>query len=83
MNKDLNFSSNDAIQIQRFAEQSLEEISKRAKEDGMDLLGLHSAICVGAVGWLTNHVGSDRTSEMLTQLAAVIKDSNLEDEFNS
>lgn len=61
------------VQVQQFAEQALDEITRRATEDGMDTLALHSALCVSAVGWLANHVGTERTAEMLDQLAAVVR----------
>lgn len=73
MSNQESFSSTDAIKAQQFADQALDEISRRAQEDGMDLLALHSAICVGAVGWIANQVGHKKTSEMLAQLATAVE----------
>jgi len=61
------------VQVQQFAEQALDEIARRAGEDGMDPLALHSALCVAAVGWIANHVGTEHTAEMLDQLATVVR----------
>ena len=76
MNEKLQFGTEEAIKIQNFAEQTLEEIARRANEDGMEQIGLHSAICVCAGGWLKNNVGPDRTVEMLKQLSIIIKEEN-------
>jgi len=63
------------VRVQQFAEQALDEITRRAGDGGMDPLALHSALCVATVGWLANHVGAEHTAQMLDQLATVVRTS--------
>ena len=66
-------SPEDALQIQQFAEKTLEEITKRAEADGMDPIMLHSAFCVASVGWLANKLGPEKAGEFLRHVGGTLE----------
>ena len=68
-------SPEDALQIQQFAEKTLEEITKRAEADGMDPIMLHSAFCVAAVGWMANALGPEKTGQFLRHVAGTLEEA--------
>ena len=68
-------SPEEFARIHQFAETALEEVTRRAETDGIDLTVLHSAFVVAASGYLVNHFGRERTRDFLKQIASSIDES--------
>ena len=68
-------SPEDALQIQQFAEKTLEEITKRAEADGMDPVMLHSAFCVASIGWLANALGPEKAAAFLRHVGGTLEEA--------
>ena len=61
------------LRIQQFAEAALDEIARRGKDDGIDPLQLHLAICIASMGYLSNSFGAERAADLIDQLGAMIR----------
>jgi hypothetical protein len=62
-----------ALRIQQFAEQALDEITKRAEADGMDPVQIHLAMCIANMGYLANTFGPERAAGLIDQLSDMIR----------
>lgn len=69
MNDGVAPSPQQMLETHEFAAKTLEEVSKRAIEDGHDPGILHTAYMVTAAGWLVNAFGAERAGAFLRQLA--------------
>jgi hypothetical protein len=61
------------LRIQQFAETALDELAKRAKDDGIDPVQLHLSICIASMGYLSNTFGAERAADLIDQLGAMIR----------
>ena len=62
--------------IQDFAETALDEVARRAADDGMDQEILHTAFCIASVSYLRNQYGPDRALAFLSHLMKQIRDQS-------